>query len=170
MKRIYCFLITLLLCATAMAQSSTNPDYFSQMWNISNTYYGTVNVNTVGNQLDTINGATGYFTSSYWKGTYDSARLSPLYRDGNLGMDITCLRAGASTATVTVTPQQSGDGITWCTIPGITVATLTPSSLTVPVTTAFNFLDIYEKYYRFMVTTVNAAGCAAHLTYKQKKQ
>jgi len=140
------------------------------MWNISNTYYGTVNATTVGNQLDTINGATGYFTSSYWKSNYDSARLSPLVRDGNLALDITCLRGGASTPTVTVTPQQSGDGITWCTIPGITVATLTPSSLTVPTTTAFNFLDIYGRFERLMVTSVNAAGCAAHLTYKQKKQ
>ena len=183
----------------AKSQSSPlGPDKFSQMWNMSNTYFGTVKSTTEGNQLDTVTtGTTKYLTTSNWNSyNYDSARLTGLPGAGYLSFTISCLKGSSSADSILITPQQSFDGITWVTIPNsnlmtgtssiavtdsigtstaaITTSTyaittkLVPTSTTVPVVASWNFVDCYALYYRLQCVATNAASVKGYFYFKPK--
>lgn len=171
MKKIFLFLSLVCLTLNVKAQSyAPGPDIRSQMWNTSNTYYGTVNTVTLGKQLDTVTNATKFFSISNWNSyNYDSARANAITTKGYISFGFSCLKGGASTDTVTVTIQQSPDGINdWADIPGITALTVYPTSLTVPVTGAFNFTDAFSRFYRAKATAIAAASIRVDFNFRPK--
>ena len=142
---------------TAKAQSVTpyasKYEAYSQMWNVTSEYYQTATPANLGTQLDTVvNTATVNLTTSrhYFTGNYqggDTVQTAPVNGTGAITLTASVLKA-SGTPTVTVTAQMSPDGVNWAQIPGTTVATLSPTSTTVPVTTVFYFRDKQEKFYR----------------------
>lgn len=163
-------LIALLFISFAASAQSTG-DY-SQMWNTSSAYYGTVTSSTIGSQIDTSAGATKYFTTSYWKKTtYDSARISPVRGNGIFSITFVSLKGGfvaTASPTVVVTPEQSPNGIVWSAIPGQTAATVVPTSKTVAVNTSFNLSDVYNPYLRLKTVTTDTAAIQVFGVFKAR--
>jgi hypothetical protein len=164
--------IALALAVSAFGQGSTAPysnaqETYSQLWNLSNVYRNTVTAANLGTQLDSINSGTIYVSTAKW-GTgianSDTFKLAPLPNGtGSLNVWASMLKASVLSntvvATATFTPQSSPDGTHWANIPGVTVATLTTSSKTVPETTMFSFPITstttggkFGKYFRVKIT------------------
>lgn len=119
---------------------------------------------------DTSNAGTLYLTTAKYGSTGVPA-LYPIQGDGTISFVISALKAQTTTTTnptVTVTPQASMDGVIWATIPGITVATLTPTSATVPVTTMFEFTYNYAQYYRFLNSVTDTASVKSKYFFNKR--
>jgi hypothetical protein len=193
MKNLIFFLA---LCSSyfATAQNYLVPDKAGQFWNTSNGYYGTINANTIdaGNSLDTANNTTIYLYQSDWDRTgryaFDSARVlqkntsgsGPYYLPysrglngpGTLSMTAILLKASITstvTPSVVITPEQSPNGSTgWVAIPGVTAATVTPSSRSVTSSTTFNIADTYQKYLRAKIVSTDTASVKVFYNFKPK--
>jgi len=198
MKKLFFLSLFCLLSSVIFAQPYILPDKQGQLWNVANGYYGTINANTVDASvaLDSIFATTKVFYLAEWYRIpasgitpYDSARIlkinksgsGPYYQPytwgytgkGTLSITAQCYKASTSntvTPTVTVTPVQSPDGIVgdYVTIPGITVATLSPTSRTASANCTFNQLDIYQRYFGVSVTVTDSASCRILFNIKAK--
>lgn len=146
-------LIALLIFSPPCAYAQVAPIHnsledYSQMWNTSNTYFGTITATgnsfgaQLGQQLDTGVNTTvlNLYSAVFKKGAVntDTFTPAPLIGYGNVTLVCKILKC-TGTPTVNVTPVGSLDGIGWAPIPGATVATVSPTSLTVSVNTAWTF-------------------------------
>lgn len=116
----------------------------AQLLNLSNTYASASN--------DTSGPGTLYLTSAMYSTTTALPVKSQVIGSGTISFIASVLKAQITTTTtnavVAITPQASFDGVNWASIPGVTVATLTPTSATVATTTMFEFSANYAPYYR----------------------
>lgn len=170
MKQIIFLLCLISISVASFAQGYTKPrsntyEVYSQMWNTSNTYYSTPTAANLGTQKDTSGAATVYlytaalqsngtfsvsavpdgsgtisFTAAVWKGQKVTTTVNPL---------------------VVITPQASFDGIIFATIPGVTAASLTPTSGVYAnmLTTKFDYTAKQGNFFRMkLVITVDTAA------------
>lgn len=162
MRKFFSIFLLLALPLVAPAQS-TRPysnvvESYSQLWNLAATYRG-VSGSTLGSQLDSLFSGSLYLsTASFGSGSF---ALAPLPNGtGSLSVWSSVLKASTTTtvtATATLTPEGSPDGTHWATLPGITVATLTTTSRTVPATTLFVFP---------VASTTTGGKCSKYLRIK----
>lgn len=148
------FAVLMILVISAKAQVSNPYPYaeFGYMPNLSNTYPNATN--------DTIKNTTAYFTTGKY-GTNGLPVKNPTFGTGTISFVVSALKAQTTTTVspvVTVTPQASFDGTNWATIPAVTVATLTPTSASVAVTTMFEFTANYAPYYRMKIAATDTAS------------
>lgn len=170
----YLFLAGFLLAiaGAALISWTTKPytnhyEVYSQMWNVSSVYYNTPTASNLGTQLDTAKGTTIYLSVSAFNpigshsstDTFDYIALPK--GQGTVSYTISALRAAVLTPTVLVTPQVSFDGIVWAPVPGVTVATLTPSSLTVASTYNYQFSTKYAPFGRLKCVATDTASLQA---------
>lgn len=178
--KLFLFAITMLLAASvSFGQGSRTPYFnkweaYSQMWNVSSTtwYYGTVTSSNLGNQLDTgASGADVVLSSSYISFSLgvvntDTAILTPINGFGIIEFNLSCLKASATTCTVTATVQSSPDGLTnWATVPGVTTATVVCASTTVPLPAKWCMTYNYDRFYRVYVTGDGSHAYSAAARY-----
>jgi len=180
LNKIFSMIIMLaLFTGTAAKAQSTYPrpqDNIMQMLNLSSSYYGTVNSNTVNTQKDTAKGTTIYLNTCKWTSTSvpkGYAYTGPIVNSGIQGyqsaaIEVSTWKTNALTPTITVTPQQSANGVTWATVPGVTVATLSPTSTTVPTTVAFNFTELFSLNYRVQIAATDTGSVQAFIYTKHK--
>lgn len=136
-------------------------EVYSQMWNYNSTtwYFGTVtftpgsgvpNSTNYGRQLDssTSGGIITLGTSILKAGKVnaDTAVLQSIPGYGSLNLTSSVLAVSGS-PTVTATVMSSSDGWVWAPVPGITVATFTPTSLTVPVIQKWPITVPLDRFY-----------------------
>ena len=155
MKHLF-FLLAIVLTIGANAQVSNPYPYaeFGYMPNLSNTHPNAT--------LDTVSATTAYFTTGKYQ-TNGMPVKNPTFGTGTISFVVSALKAQTTTTvspTVVITPQMSFDGNSnsWANVPSVTVATLTPTSATVPVTTAYTFSANYAPYYRMKITTTDTAS------------
>lgn len=150
--------------ATSFGQASNPSPYveLGQMLNLSNTYANKTN--------DTAFGATLYLTSASRSSTTGLGVAKPVIGYGPISFTVCALKGAVVNPTVTVTPQRSYDNVHWHNIPGVTVATLTPTSTTTEATTAFDFSTNYGNYYRVKLTTTDTVGLRAFYNFTKLTQ
>lgn len=168
--------LTLATQAQTTAPFSNTYASYSQMWNIANVYrnapyltrYATSVSTNLGTQKDTTSGTIYLYTSTLGKGKVnaDTFIVAPIDGYYNISFLTSCLKASATSSlnpVCTITIQGSFDGINWANIPGVAVATLTPTSLTVPVTQKWEIPVVstsaaFSRYWRgkFAVATDTA--------------
>ena len=175
MKHLLSIVMILCFCGSLNAQYIKPPDRVGQMWNTSNTYYGTANSSTLYQQKDTAKGATIYLTVSKWTITASYTWAGPivplaLNGTGTLAMDVATYKTAVLTPTITVTPQQSATGLSWdwAPVPGVTVATLSPTSTTTSTTVAFNITDATAQFYRLAIAATDTGCVQAYFNFKPK--
>jgi hypothetical protein len=115
---------------------------YGQMLNLSNTHPGQRN--------DTLT-STGYLSTAYFSNSTNLPVKYPAFGSGPFSLQVAGLKASTvstTTATIQVTPEGSFDGVTWASIPGVTTATLSCTSRTVAVTSAWSWSENYFNYYR----------------------
>jgi hypothetical protein len=163
MKRFLLALICAIFSTVAFGQTAP-ADIYGQMFNLSNTYYGTYN--GVKMVKDTANGGTVSLQVGVFKKngtTFTGPYLWSYSGRGTVTLEAAVYRVGTLTPTITVTPQQSIFDSTWAQIPGTTIATLSPTSRTVPLTTAFNIATSPSRNYRLLLTVIDT--CSVHADY-----
>ncbi len=146
-SKLFAFLFLLFsYCSSAFAQVQVAPftdaySQFSQMWNTSSVYYNTpywtdAKHTNLGTQLDTTSGTTvlNLYTAILTRGisNVDTFLPTPIIGYGQINLSASVLKV-TGTDTIVVTPVGSLDGIHWHAIQGLTPASLTPTSLTIPV-------------------------------------
>lgn len=162
MKKLFFLFLLLSFTATSFAQLTapsgiTAVGYYwtGQMRNISNTHASAT--------LDTVNGATTYFTISKWVSSLPVS--TPIYGTGAISYNISVLKAATVSPTVVVTPQRSFDNTTWVDIPGVTAATVTCTSLTTATTKGFDITYNPGPYQRLKITTTDTASIKAYFSF-----
>ncbi len=151
------------ICATAFfafaPSAGDTTGSTGQMYNVSNVYN---NISSTGKFIDTVYGATAYIgTTRLLKGSVnaDTFNYAPVFGYGTISLTASALQAnGGLTPTINVTPQKSFDGNVWVNVPGATVATLTPTSTTVPSTVNWEFSIKYADYYRLKCVVTDTAS------------
>jgi len=144
MKKLLFILLAFAGTAQAQSPASNGVDNWSQMWNTSSTYYGTVTTSNLGTQKDTTSGTTAlYLTTSTWNGSTFAAM--PVNGDG-YGELFVRVKKVTGTDTITLTPVVSDDGVTYSALTGQTPIVLTPTSLTVAVGCSFQFANKPARY------------------------
>ena len=152
--------------------SATPYETWSQMWNTSSTYFGTVPTqgsNLIGKQLDTVttSAAINLATTKFIAGRIGKVNLDTVIYDalpGGQGGSITfyCYTAKASGTVphVLIQLQVSPDGLSWSNISGDSV-TINPSSTSFIASGSANFTITAKngRYYQYAIstTTANAA-------------
>lgn len=164
MKNILFFLL-ILSTFTASAQRlpfNNQLEAESQLWYTGNVYFNTPTSANLGQQLDTVtNTATlnlysSQFFFNYKQSVVNADTALPAPVGGGTGWGAITLTSQVykctGTPTVTVTPISSSDGIVWAQIPGTTVATVVPTSLTIPLITKFSITTVTDRYYGLQIT------------------
>lgn len=189
MKKILIFSLAMLLGASLFGQvKGGNPnrplylhtvtigyEQYGQMWNPANTYYNTPTSSNLGIQKDTVVasattniGICGFYTGYVNTDTFDYVGLNG---SGTLDFYSSTLRAGVLTPTVTATLQSSLDGVKWASVPAATVFTLSPTSLTVPVTCQWHLANKLGLMFRTQfVNGVDTVMCQSWWYYNKNVQ
>lgn len=166
MKKLIIFALTMLLGSALVAQVQPvigDGILYSQMWNMSNTYYNTVifnpNLSTynLGSQLDTTSNTTPlYVQTATWKAgavATDTCFPTPVNGCGSISINWSVLKC-TGTNTVTLTLYESPNGINWYPVltdgvgTSISAQVCTPTSLTVAVTGGWDLALKLGRYYK----------------------
>lgn len=152
-------LLAVFLCSFSLLfGQNSNPTPFAtfgQLLNLSNTHPSATN--------DSSGPATIYLTTGKYAARTNLPVVNPVFGTGTVVIVMSVLKAQITATTVnavvTTTPQESLDGVNWANVPSVTVSTLTPTSATVAVTTAWEFPYNYAPYKRLKnVVTVDTAS------------
>lgn len=134
------FLALAFTSAIAQPIGSNAIEAWGQLWMTTNaSQYGSPTASQLGFQLDTGTNTTPFsvYTTKPISGKnfVDTFVFTPINGYGSIGF-MTSLLKVTNTPTVTVTYIGSYDAVHWAPLPGVSVQTITPTSLTVPSTAA----------------------------------
>lgn len=160
---------------TYPARQSTLESW-NQGFNTTSNYYDVPSSNSIALgtfvALDTItNTGTAFITVANLKlpvGTHDSFYATPLNGTGSITMIASVLKC-TGTATVNATPYQNING-RWAPVPGVTTATLTPTSLTSSLASSVSFtFNKNALIYGVLFTGIGTQTSSVHLDWYDQK-